>query len=75
MKEFKDILKEKRVQKKTSQFSLALELGVSQSRVALWEVGKHLPRADLLVRLADFFGCTLDELMGREFEKGGDNDA
>lgn len=35
-----------------------------------WERGKREPSIDDLIRLADFFGCTVDYLIGREAEDG-----
>ena len=46
-----------------TQCDLAAVLGVDQSTVSLWEVGKTQPRAKLLPRLADVLGCTVDELL------------
>ncbi len=60
-----DILSFKSAREKSgkTQHDLATELGVDQSTVSLWEVGKTLPRAKLLPRLADTLGCTIDELL------------
>lgn len=46
-----------------TQRDLATELGIDQSTVSLWEVGKTQPRAKLLPRLAIILGCTVDELL------------
>ena len=45
------------------QTQLAESLGVTQQAVAKWETGTSLPRADLLPKLADVLGCTVDELL------------
>ena len=42
---------------------LALLLEVSRSTVAMWESNKVYPRAERLKKLADLFGCTIDELI------------
>jgi len=34
-------------------------------QVSGWETGKYLPDAYNLCELADVFGCTVDELLGR----------
>ena len=47
-----------------SQTSLARALGVRQSTVAMWENGKNNPGYETLLRIADFFGVTTDELRG-----------
>ena len=47
------------------QWKLAELLGTSQSTVSHWERRDWLPETILLYRLADVFGCTVDELLGR----------
>ena len=46
-----------------TQQNLAVTIGVDQSTVSLWEVGKTQPRARLLPKLAKILGCTVDELL------------
>ena len=46
-----------------TQREVAEEIGVDQSAVSLWETGKTLPRASLLVKLAKLYGCTVDDLL------------
>lgn len=48
-----------------SQGEVARRLGINQSTVSYWESGKKLPRGTTLVKLADLYCCTIDELMGR----------
>ena len=48
-----------------SQAELAKRVGVERSAVAKWESGKSLPQAAHLVKLAEIFGCSVDELLGR----------
>ena len=45
------------------QEDVASALGVDRSSVAKWETGKAVPRATMLIKLADLFGCTVDELL------------
>lgn len=49
-----------------SQSALAELLGVCQQAVAQWETSKTLPRGETLIKLADLFGCSIDELYGRD---------
>ena len=65
MKQFSEILKEKRQARDYSQRWLSIKLGVSVGIVSLWERGKHQPNLPQLVKLADVLGCTIDELAGR----------
>lgn len=52
-------IKEYREKSKLSQLDLAVEIGVEQSNVCLWENGKTLPTIDNLIKIADFFGLKL----------------
>lgn len=46
-----------------TQRDLAVRVGVDQSTVCLWEVGKTQPRAKLLPCIANILECTIDELV------------
>ena len=48
-----------------SQSEVARRIGVDQSSVSCWEAGKRMPRAIMLVKMAELYGCSIDELMGR----------
>ena len=48
-----------------SQAEVARRIGVDQSAVSYWESGTNIPRASMLVKLADLYCCTIDELFGR----------
>lgn len=39
--------------------------GLSKNTIALYERGERRPTVDALVAIADFFGVTVDELLGR----------
>lgn len=53
-----------RKQNQISQLKLADSMGVSRSTVAMWETGKSQPDNEVLVKLAKFFNCTTDYLLG-----------
>ncbi len=55
-----------RKQKKLSQKDLARILNVSQQSVSLYEKGKRQTPIDVLKKLSDLFGCTIDELVKGE---------
>ena len=63
--EFKDRLKELRIDKNLSQMQLALKTGLSQSAIAKWELGKTEPTAAAIITLAKFFNETTDYLLGQ----------
>lgn len=49
-----------------TQMETAEALGVSDAAVCQWETGKTSPRASMLVKLAQLFSCTVDELLTEE---------
>lgn len=57
-------LKELRMAHEMSQMQLARAVGISQSAIAKWELGKTEPTASAIILLADFFGETTDYLLG-----------
>lgn len=44
--------------KETARF-----MGVSTVAVWQWETGKYVPKIDKLVKLAKFYGCSIDDLL------------
>ena len=38
-------------------------LGVSDAAVYYWEQGKSAPTVDKLIKVAELYGCTIDELV------------
>ena len=51
-----------------SQEELAEKLGVSRQSVSKWETGQSLPDLEKIIKLADLFGVSVDELV-REGER------
>lgn len=49
-----------------SQTALARALDISTQAVGAWESGRNVPRTEMLPRLAEVFGCTIDELYTKE---------
>lgn len=67
IKSFGEILKEKRKERGWSQTQLANKLGIADYKVVgRWEADKSDPKLIDFLCLADVFGCSLDELVGRE---------
>ncbi len=62
---FSSQLQSLRKQHGVTQEQLALHLGVSPQAVSKWENGSY-PDGDLLPKIADFFGVSIDFLYGRE---------
>lgn len=46
-----------------TQKELGKLLGLKQSTVSMWEMGKRSPRTDALPKLALILGCSIDELL------------
>ncbi len=58
-----------RMAKGMTQEQLASVLCVSPAAVSKWERNLAVPSVELLWMLADYFGCTMDELVGRREEQ------
>ena len=63
---FGEALKYQREINALSQCELARKTGISQQKISYYESGKHAPPVTDCVILADFYGITLDELVGRD---------
>ena len=61
-----EALRTQRVIAKLSTVELAKQIGTSHQNICRWESGKVLPNIDFCVKLADFYGITVDELIGRQ---------
>lgn len=49
-----------------TQTEVARRFGIRPCNVSDWELGNALPLASRLCAIADMYGCTVDELLGRE---------
>ena len=54
-----------RMAKRMSQEQLAAVLSISPAAVSKWERNLSNPSIEMLWVMADFFGCSIDELVGR----------
>lgn len=63
-------LKELREEKGLFQRELANIFHISKNSVYNWENGISEPNIDLLIKLANYFECSIDYLLGRESESG-----
>ena len=46
-----------------TQQEVATRLGIDQSAVCLWETGKTKPRSSQLLKIAELYNCTVEELL------------
>ncbi len=58
-------LKELRKKRKISQLKLALDLNMNQNTISRYENHEREADYEALIRFADYFGVTLDYLLGR----------
>lgn len=57
-----------------SQFQLAKTLNIATSTLGMYETNKRKPNMEMLEKLADFFGVSIDYLLGRETSDKSDTD-
>ena len=62
-------LKELRKYKRLTQSEMANFIGVNQNTYSYWENGKSKIDNETLTKLADFFGVTIDYLLGRDIQE------
>lgn len=58
-------LKALREAKRYTQLWLGMQVGVSQETISGYEIGKAVPPADMLIKLADALNTSVDYLLGR----------
>lgn len=56
-----------------TQEQLAAQVPCSRTSIAQYEIGLKTPSVSIVARLADVFGCTVDELIGRRNDEHDDN--
>lgn len=59
------VLKKLRIQKKKTQLNVQMETGIEQALLSKYESGKRIPPTETLITLADYFGVSMDYIMGR----------
>lgn len=71
---FKDRLRERRKELKMSQRELAEKLFVSQQAIAKWETDKATPNPDMLAKLSEILGVSVDYLTKEDKRDTTDKD-
>lgn len=59
-------LKNLRMQNNLSQQQLAKTLGIKQNTLSNYENGITQPDLNLIIKISDFFGCSIDYLLGHQ---------
>ena len=62
-------LKELRKEKGLSQIAVQMQTGIEQSLISKYENGERVPPTETLMQLADFYGVSMDYIMGRTDRK------
>lgn len=65
MKEIGENLKEARKESKKKIYEIEKELGINHQSLYNWENGKQEPSILMCYKLAEYYGVTLDYLIGR----------
>ena len=50
----------------TTPYKVAKATGISQSTLSDWKTGRAKPKADKLLKLAEYFGVTVDYFLKEE---------
>lgn len=58
----KNLIKVERAKKDITQADLANDIGVSRQSINAIEKGKFIPSTVLALKLANYFGCSVEEL-------------
>ena len=59
-------LKELRKARNISQLKLAMDLHTNQNTISRYETGEREPGIRELIKIADYFGVTVDYLIGHD---------
>ena len=66
MVDFSQKLKQLRKDKHLTQAQVAVRIGVTASMVSSYETDIRLPSYEVMLRIADIFGVSVDYLLGRQ---------
>jgi len=54
------------VEKKINKYQMSKQTGIPSSQIYNWKNRKYAPSIDSVIKLADYFGITVDEMLGME---------
>ena len=69
MSKFPIRLKELREEKGLLSKDFAKIMSVEPATITNWEKGNRFPKDDVLIKIADYFDCSIDYLLGRTDDK------
>lgn len=61
----KNKLRDLRKERKLTQVALQMQTGIEQALLSKFESGERVPPTETLMRLADFYGVSMDYIMCR----------
>lgn len=67
---FQERIRRLRSDKCLSMEELAKALGIKKSRISMWENNGAVPRGEMLTELSQYFGVSVDYLLGNDTMKG-----
>lgn len=62
-------LRKLRKEKSLSQIAVQMQTGIEQALISKYENGERVPPTETLMQLADFYGVSMDYIMGRTDRK------
>lgn len=62
-------LRKLRKEKGLSQIAVQMQTGIEQALISKYENGERVPPSETLMQLADFYGVSMDYIMGRTDRK------
>ena len=62
-------LRKLRKEKGLSQIAVQIQTGIEQALISKYENGERVPPTETLMQLADFYGVSMDYIMGRTDRK------
>lgn len=69
MKKYGEYLREIRIEKGKTLKDIERETGINNSNLSRWENNKAVPSIYYCEQLADYYGITVDYLIGRDTHK------
>ena len=61
-----DIFEKLCAEKGVTPYRVCKETGLTTSTISNWKAGRYIPKTDKLQKIADFFGVSIEFLMGTE---------
>lgn len=58
-----------RIERGETQEQVADSVGISYVSLSRYETGQRMPKMDILIRLADHYGVTVDSIVGRKMNE------